>query len=290
MPNISRRGMLQGIIAGAALSSSSPASWSKDSTPVHRKDRIRQSVSRWCYQKIPLDELCAYSARIGLKAIDLLQPEEFEIPRRHGLICSMGYAGGGEINKGLNRVENHAKIEEAFRENIPRAAKAGVPNVITFSGNRDGMLDEEGARNTVLGLNRLKRIAEDNNVTICMELLNSKVNHKDYMCDHSSWGVDVCKRVNSPRVKLLYDIYHMQIMEGDIARTIRENLQYIAHFHTGGNPGRHEINGTQELDYHFVAQAITDAGFKGYIAHEYSPAQGNDPMKSLDEAMRICDV
>ena len=169
-------------------------------------------------------------------------------------------------------------------------ADAGAPNLITFSGNRRGMSDVEGADNCVTFLNKVKAHAEDKGVTICMELLNSKVNHKDYMCDHSAWGVEVCKRVNSPRVKLLYDIYHMQIMEGDVARTIRDNIQYLAHFHTGGNPGRHEINETQELNYRFVAQTIAEAGFKGYIAHEYSPAQGNDPLKSLDEAMRICDV
>lgn len=288
MPNISRRGMLQGIIAGAALSSSSPASWSKDSTPIHRKDRIHQSVSRWCYQKIPLDELCAYSARIGVKAIDLLQPEEFEIPRRYGLICSMGYAGGGEINKGLNRVENHAKIEEAFRENIPRAAKAGVPNVITFSGNREGMLDEEGARNTVLGLNRLKRIAEDNNVTICMELLNSKVDHKDYMCDHTEWGVGVVQEVHSPNIKLLYDIYHMQIMEGDLVRTIQKNIQWFAHFHTGGVPGRHELDDTQEVQWDGVMRGIVASGFHGYVAHEFVPTR--DPLTSLRQAVDLCDI
>jgi hydroxypyruvate isomerase len=177
-----------------------------------------------------------------------------------------------------------------MHEGIDVCAAGGSPNLITFSGNRAGMADAEGADNVVAFLNKVKSHAEDKGVNICLELLNSKVNHKDYMCDHSAWGVDVCKRVNSPRVKLLFDIYHMQIMEGDIVRTIRENLQYIAHFHTGGNPGRHEINGTQELDYHFVAQAIADAGFKGYIAHEYSPAQGNDPLRSLDQAMRICDV
>ena len=159
-----------------------------------------------------LDDLCSYSAHIGLKAVDLLQPEEYSVPARYGLVCSMGYAGGGDIRNALNRLENHAGIEAAFRQNIPLAAKAGVPNVITFSGNRNGMSDEEGARNTVIGLNRLKKIAEDNNVTICMELLNSKIDHPGYMCDHTAWGVSVARGVNSPRFQLLYDIYHMQMV------------------------------------------------------------------------------
>ena len=252
------------------------------------KGRLNQSVCRWCYKNTPLDQLCQWGVDLGLKGIDLLEVEEFDVPRRHGLICTMGYAGGGTIPDALNRVENHAAIEAAFRKNIPLAAKAGVPNVITFSGNRRGMSDEEGAQNTIAGLNRLKAIAEDNRVTICLELLNSKVDHKDYMCDHTAWGVGVMKRVNSPRVKLLYDIYHMQIMEGDIARTIRDNIQHIEHFHTGGNPGRHEIDGTQELDYHFVAKAIADLGFQGQIAHEYTPVR--DPIASLKQAMEICDV
>ena len=200
---------------------------SQQNTPVHRKGQIRQSASRWCYQKIPLEKLCAYGAGIGLKGIDLLNPDEWDVPPRHGLICTMGYAGGGEIGSALNRVENHAKIEEAFRKNIPLAAKAGVPNVITFSGNRAGMSDEEGAKNTIAGLNKLKKIGEDNGVTICIELLNSKVDHKDYMCDHSAWGLQVVQAVNSPRVKLLYDIYHMQIMEGDLVATIQKKYRLV---------------------------------------------------------------
>jgi len=263
-------------------------SWSKDTAPVRRKDRIHQSVSRWCYQKIPLDDLCAYAAHIGLKGIDLLQPDEFEVPRRYGLICTMGYAGGGEIDKGLNRVENHARIEAAFRKNIPLASKASVPNVITFSGNRDGMLDEEGARNTILGLNRLKKIAEDNNVTICMELLNSKVDHKDYMCDRTEWGVGVVQEVNSPKVKLLYDIYHMQIMEGDLIRTIQKNIQWFGHFHTGGVPGRHELDNNQEVQWDGVMRGIVASGFRGYVAHEFVPTR--EPLTSLRQAVELCDV
>ena len=210
------------------------------------------------------------------------------IPRRHGLICTMGYAGGGEIGKALNRVENHAAIEQGFRQNIPRAAKAGVPNVITFSGNRGGMSDEEGARNTVAGLNRVKKIAEDHGVTICLELLNSKVNHPDYLCDHTAWGVRVLREVNSPNVKLLYDIYHMQIMEGDLIDTIRQNLQWIRHFHTGGVPGRHELDDRQEVQWDGVMRAIADAGIRGYVAHEFVPT--GDPLVSLRKAAELCDV
>jgi hydroxypyruvate isomerase len=232
--------------------------------------------------------LAESAAKIGLRGVDLLQPDQYEIPRRYGLVCTMGYAGGGEIGKALNRVENHAAIEQAFRTNIPRAAKAGVPNVITFSGKRDGMTDLEGARNTVAGLNRVKKIAEDNGVTICVELLNSKRDHPDYMCDRTAWGVDVVREVNSPNVKLLYDIYHMQIMEGDLIATIRANLQWIGHFHTGGVPGRHELDGTQEIQWDGVMRAIADAGFKGYVAHEFVPA--GDPLDSLAKAVDLCDV
>jgi hydroxypyruvate isomerase len=185
-------------------------------------------------------------------------------------------------------VENHATIEQAFRTNIPRAAKAGVPSVITFSGNRAGMSDEEGARNTITGLNRVKKIAEDHGVNICLELLNSKRDHHDYMCDHTAWGVRVVQEVNSPNVKLLYDIYHMQIMEGDLVETIRKNIQWIGHFHTGGVPGRHELDNTQEVQWDGVMKAIAESGFRGYVAHEFVPA--GDPLVSLRNAVDLCDV
>jgi len=253
-----------------------------------RKGRIKQSASRWCYQKIELDELCKRGAEMGLKAMDLLGVEEWEVPRRYGLICSMGYAGGGDIPHAMNRVENHAKIEEAFRKNIPIAAKMGVPNVITFSGNRMGMSDDEGAKNCVIGLNKVKKIAEDNGVTICLELLNSKVDHKDYMCDHTAWGVRVVSEVNSPRVKLLYDIYHMQIMEGDLIRTIQQNIQWLGHFHTGGVPGRHELDNTQEVHWDAVMRGIASTNYAGYVAHEFVPTR--DPLTSLREAVDLCDV
>ncbi|MGB7434568.1 MAG: TIM barrel protein [Candidatus Acidiferrum sp.] len=186
----------------AAVSLTSSISSQEQTQPIHRKGRIRQSVSGWCYKQIALEELCAIGAHIGPKAIDLLNQDEWDVPGRYGLICSMGYGGGGEITSGMNRLENHAKIDEAFRLSIPQAVKLGVANVITFSGNREGMSDEEGARNCIIGLNRVKEIAEDNGVTICMEVLNSKRDHKDYMCDHTAWGVRVMQEVNSPRVKL----------------------------------------------------------------------------------------
>jgi hydroxypyruvate isomerase len=263
-------------------------SWTQDSGPVKRKGNIRQSVSRWCYQKIPLDKLCAYATEIGLKGVDLLNPDDWGVPTRYGLICSMGYAYGGEIASAMNRAENHAKIEEGFRKYIPLAAKAGVPNVITFSGNRAGMTDEEGAKNTIAGLNRVKKIAEDHGVTICIELLNSKVDHHDYMCDHTSWGVQVVQAVNSPRVKLLFDIYHMQIMEGDLVRTIQKNIDWIGHFHTGGVPGRHELDSTQEVQWDGVMRGIAATNFRGYVAHEFVPSR--DPLTSLRQAVDLCDV
>ena len=257
--------------------------------PASAAGRLRQTVSRWCYNDVPLDDLCAFAASIGLQGIDLLYARDYEIPRRHGLRCTMGYATDVmTIPNGLNRRENHAAIEQAFRTGIPQAAKADVPNVIAFSGNRRGMSDEEGAANTIAGLNRVKRVAEDNGVTICLELLNSKIDHADYMADHTAWGVQVVKEVSSPRVKLLYDIYHMQIMEGDLIDTIRKNIAWIGHFHTGGVPGRHELNDTQEVNWTAVARAIADLKFNGYFAHEFVP-QG-DPLPMLAQAVRTCTV
>jgi hydroxypyruvate isomerase len=279
---------LESSVAGIAAIAVPTTVASFDTAATARKGRIRQSVSRWCYEKIPLDQLCGYAAKIGLKGVDLLEVNEYEVPRRYGLICTMGYAGGGEIGKALNRTENHAAIEQAFRVNIPLAAKAGVPNVITFSGNRGGMGDDEGARNTIAGLNRVKKIGEDHGVNICIELLNSKRDHHDYMCDHTAWGVRVVEEVNSPNVKLLYDIYHMQIMEGDLIDTIRQNIRWIGHFHTGGVPGRHELDGTQEVQWDGVMRGIADSGFKGYVAHEFVPSR--DPLVSLREATDLCDV
>jgi hydroxypyruvate isomerase len=253
-----------------------------------KSGRLKQSVSRWPYSKIPMPEFCRACADMGLRGIDLLEEPEWATARDHGLICSMAYAGGGSIRDGLNVKANHDAIVRNFEQTIPRAAAARVPNVITFFGNRRGMQDEEAIANCITGLNRVKKVAEDHGVTICVELLNSKVNHPDYQGDHTAFGVAVVKAVSSPRVKLLYDIYHMQIMEGDVIHTIRDAHQYIGHYHTGGVPGRHELDDTQELNWRAVARAIVETGFTGYLAHEFVPTK--DPLTSLREAVTLCDV
>jgi len=249
--------------------------------------RIKQSAARWCYSKMSLDDLCKGAAAIGLKGIDLVNHDEWPTLQKYGLTPAMT-PGAGTIPDCWNRKENHDRLDKEMRQNIALAAAAKVPNVITFSGNRKGMPDDEAKDNVVAGLNRVKKAAEDNNVTICLELLNSKVNHKDYQCDHTIWGVDVIKRVDSPRVKLLYDIYHMQIMEGDLIHTIRDNIQHIAHFHTGGVPGRHELDNTQEVNWRAVATAIADLNFQGFVAHEFIPVR--DPMQSLAQAYEAFKV
>ena len=255
---------------------------------IVKNGRLKQSVSRWPYQKIPFPEFCRACADMGLTAIDLLEEAEWPIAREQGLICSMGYAGGGSIRDGLNVTANHDAIVRNFERTIPRAAALQVPNVITFFGNRRGMPDAVAIANCVAGLNRVKKIAEDNGVTICVELLNSKVNHPDYQGDRTSFGVAVVKAVDSPRVKLLYDIYHMQIMEGDLIATIRDQHEFIGHYHTGGVPGRHELDDTQEVNWPAVCRAIVDSGFRGYLAHEFVPMR--DPLTSLREAVAFCDV
>jgi len=225
---------------------------------------------------------------MGLTAIDLLEEPDWAIARDHGLVCSMGYAGGGSIRDGLNVTANHDAIVRNFERLIPRAATMRVPNVITFFGNRLGMSDEAAIANCVTGLNRVKKIAEDSGVTICVELLNSKVNHPDYQGDRTAFGATIVKAVASPRVKLLYDIYHMQIMEGDLIKTIRDQHDVIGHYHTGGVPGRHELDGTQEVNWPAVCRAVVDTGFSGYLAHEFVPTR--DPLTSLAEAVALCDV
>jgi hydroxypyruvate isomerase len=251
------------------------------------KAQFRQAVARWCYKDISVDELARAAAGLGIKGMDLVESADWPALKKHGLVCSMA-TGAGTIADGLNRKENHDKLEAEFRKNIPAAAEAGMPNVITFSGNRRGLSDQEGLENCVAGLNRIKSIAEQHNIVVCLELLNSKVDHKDYMCDHSAWGVEVVRRVNSPRVKLLYDIYHMQIMEGDVIRTIRENIRWIGHFHTGGVPGRNELDDTQELNWPAIMRAIAETGFAGFVAHEFVPTR--DPLTSLAQAVKSCSV
>jgi hydroxypyruvate isomerase len=252
------------------------------------KGRLKQGVTRGCFGRgMPLEDMAREAARLGARCFDLLAPQYWPVVQKEGLVPNM-VTGAGSISEACNRKENHAKLEAQFRENIPLAAAAGCPTVITFSGNRRGMPDQEAWDNCTEILKKVVPLAEDKGVTICMELLNSKVNHKDYQCDHTAWGVELCKRVNSPRFKLLYDIYHMQIMEGDCIRTIRENIQWLGHFHTAGNPGRHELSLDQELNYRPIAQAIVDLGYTGFFVHEYSPTK--DPLTSLEEALRLCDV
>jgi hydroxypyruvate isomerase len=282
-----RRALLKSGLAGVAAFNSSLL-WSQEEPAIKRNGRIHQSVCRWCYKDISVDQLSAYAAHIGLSGVDLLKPEEYEIPRRYGLVCTMALIPGVEIPDGYNRVENHAALEAGLRKYLPIAAKAGIKRTITVSGNRRGMSDEEGLKNTILGLNRVKKIVEDNGIIICMELLNSKVNHHDYMCDHTAWGVRAVQEVDSPNVKLVYDIYHMQIMEGDLIATIQENIQWISHFHTGGVPGRHELNNKQEVCWDGVMRGIAATGFDGYVAHEFLPTQ--DPYVSLRQAADLCDV
>ena len=268
------------------------AAAAQTSAPAERKGRLKQCVTRGVFGRgANFEETCREAAKLGCKGYDLIGPQDWPTLKKYGLLPTMYPQGpGGTIPEALNRKENHERLEKSIRAAIDEAAAYGAPNVITFSGNRKGMADAEGADNCVAFLKRVRAQAEDKGVTICMEYLNSKVNHKDYMFDHIAWGVDVMKRVNSPRVKILFDIYHAQIMDGDIVRNIRDHFQWIGHFHTGGNPGRHEIDDTQELNYRFVAQAIADLGYTGYLAHEYSPAQGHDPIASLRQAMSICEV
>ena len=253
---------------------------------VATKGRIRQSVSRWCFGKWSLDELCEVSKRLGLKAIDLLGPGEFETVKKHGLICSL--VNSHSLTDGLADKKYHEECLTKLRETIDATAAAGFPNVISFSGNRRGIPDDVGVENAVEALKKIAGYAEQKKITIVLEYLNSKVNHKDYMFDNMAWAVEVCKRVGSDRVKILYDIYHAQIMEGDIIRTIRENADYIGHYHTGGNPGRNEIDETQELYYPAILRAIAETGFTGYVAHEFVPK--GDPLAALTYAARICDV
>jgi hydroxypyruvate isomerase len=277
-------------IAATLAGSLSQAQGAADAAP--KKGRFKQGVTRGVFARgASLEDCCQDAAKLGIKGFDLIGPDDWPTLKKFGLVPSMYPPGpGGTIPEALNRKENHARLEPLMHAALDLSAANGVPNVITFSGNRKGMADAEGADNCVTFLNSVKAHAEDKGVTICIEYLNSKVNHKDYMFDHIAWGVDMVKRVNSPRVKILFDIYHAQIMDGDIVRNIRDNFQWIGHFHTGGNPGRHDIDESQELNYRFIAQAIADLGYTGFISHEYSPAAGHDPLPVLKKAIDICDV
>jgi hydroxypyruvate isomerase len=283
-----RRSMLKAVGVGvtASLATGRLPAKDQDDEPHKPKGNIKQSVCQWCYDKIPLEKLTTEAKKMGYQSIELLGPEDILKVKKLGLTCAMMRCAS--ISDGLNRVENHERIEKELRTHIEFAAAEGIPNVICMAGNRNGLADEEGLKVCVEGLKRVLGFAEEKKVTICMEGLNSKVNHKDYMYDKTTWGVELCKKLGSDRFKLLYDIYHMQIMEGDVIRTIQDFHQYIAHYHTGGNPGRHEIDETQELNYPAIVRAILETGYKGYLGQEFIPR--HDPMKSLAQGFRICDV
>lgn len=258
---------------------------------VHPPNRLKQSASRWCYRSIPLPDLCKAGKSMGLAGIDLLASDDWPVVRGHGLVCSMGYAALRDdfIPRGFNDPANHDLLVGELERALPLAQQHGVANLIAMFGNRQGRSDAQATEACVTGLKRIAPSAERYGVTICVELLNSKVDHKDYMCDHTRWGADLVKRVGSEYFRLLYDIYHMQIMEGDVVRTIRDNHQYIAHYHTGGVPGRHEIDDSQELNYATVMKAIVETGFKGHVAQEFIPARP-DVLASLRQGVQICDV
>jgi hydroxypyruvate isomerase len=291
---LSRRSALKKISSGAAVvaaASLAPriAVAEQSLANVKLKGRINHSVCKWCYSKIELEDLCKAAKEIGLRSIELLEPKDFPTLKKYDLTCAMVTGVPGMIGNGLNRIENHDKIVAFMEKTIPAAAEFGAPNVICFSGNRNGQSDEEGLQNCAAGLKRIMPVAEKHKVTVCMELLNSKRNHKDYQCDRTLWGVELAKRVGSERFKLLYDIYHMQIMEGDIIATIQENHQFIGHYHTGGVPGRAEIDDSQEIFYPAVMKAIVETGFKGFVAQEFVPKRA-DKIASLKQGVEICDV
>ena len=307
-PRVSRRDLLKGAVAGLAASmpALSLAGQGKRKKPpplvvdpdtiekVVVNGRVNQCICGVGLRRLPMAQRCAVLAKMGLKGMDFVGPNQWPTLKEHGLVCSLAKGAGG-IRSGFNRKENHAKLVADMRKSIDLASEAGWRNVITFSGNRHkgkddkvGLSDEEGARNCAEGLKQVAGYAEEKGVTIVMELLNSKRNHPDYQADHTGWGVEVCKGVGSERVKLLYDIYHMQIMEGDIIATIREYAEYIGHYHTAGNPGRNELNEKQEIYYPAVMRAIVDSGYTGYVSHEYGPK--GDPIAALVQAVKACDV
>jgi hydroxypyruvate isomerase len=285
--------MAAGLAATGIASAQAPA---PAITPVKRKNRIKQGCMRTNFPNtMSFDDMCRIAAEQGIHGFDMIAPNDWPTLKKYGLKNLMGTTGGVGFENGIIRKEFHDALEKSVGANLDQCAAAGIPNMITVGGQRKGMSYEEGADNAVAFFNRVKAHAEDKQVTICMEIMNSKfmdaaIGRWDQICDHLAWGVGVVKRVNSPRVKVLFDIYHVQIMDGDVVHNIRDNIQYVAHFHTGGVPDRHELDETQELNYRFIAQAIVDAGFTGYVSHEYRPAPGHDPVESLKKVMAIMDV
>jgi hydroxypyruvate isomerase len=287
--SISRRQILAGAagITAAMVSAELNFLGAAEIERVVKNGRINQSVSRWCYNKIPLDKFCGICAQMGLKGIDLLEPTELKPAKDAGLVCTMLFSHS--LTEGLAHTKNHDECIAKLTTSIDAASEFGFPNVVCFPGSRYGISEEDGIKNTVDGIKKIIGHAEQKNVTLCLEYLNSKVNHKDYMFDNMKFGVEVCKQVGSDRFKILYDIYHAQVMEGDIISTIRTYKQYIGHYHTAGVPGRNEIDETQELYYPAIMNAILKTGYTGYVAHEFVPRSA-DPLKSLAKAIEICDV
>lgn len=283
---ISRRSLLRNatLLGAGALVCPGLALAGPDLKCMVTNGRIKQSASKWCYKGIPLEELCVAGSKLGLVGLDLLGPGDFATLKKHGLVCTMSSGGGDLIHK-----SQHDKSVGRIHKAIEANAEAGFRNVIAMAGYRkEGLDDETGLKNAVIGLKRVAGLAEKKGVVVCMEYLNSKVNHPGYMFDNMAWGVEVCKQVGSPNVKILYDIYHAQIMEGDIIRTIETHHELIGHYHTGGNPGRNEIDDSQEIYYPAIMRAIVKTGFDGYVAHEFVPKR--DPLTSLAQAIGICDV
>ncbi|MGB5229696.1 MAG: TIM barrel protein [Eudoraea sp.] len=261
----------------------------KSITTSDLKGNINHSVCRWCYSKIPMEEFLENLNELGITAMDLTGPDDWPLMKKYGIHASMCWGAGFGIEKGWNDPKLHEELIKDYLQMIPKVAEAGYTNLICFSGNRNGMNDEDGLKNCAKGLKQIMPLAEKHGVVIQMELLNSKVDHKDYMCDHAKWGITLCKQIGSENFKLLYDIYHMQIMEGDVIRTIQEHHPYFGHYHTGGNPGRHEIDETQELYYPAIMKAILETGFKGYVAQEFIPSW-EDKIAALKQGVTICDV
>ncbi|MDB5030565.1 TIM barrel protein [Mucilaginibacter sp.] len=288
-----RRWAIKNILAGTgaiAAAGTLSAFQSADEQPYKLKGNINHSACRWCFRDIPLEQFCAEAKAMGLKGIDLVGPEDWPTLKKYGLYSSMCNGAEISIPRGWNDKQYHELLIEKYTAMIPKVAAAGYKNLICFSGNRDGKDDETGWANCVEGLKNILPLAEKHGVIICMELLNSKLTHKDYQCDHTSWGVELVKRLGSENFKLLYDIFHMQMDEGDIIGTIQANHQYIAHYHVAGVPGRHEPDETQELYYPAIMKAILATGFKGHVAQEYLPKNQDKKIASLKEAIKICDV
>lgn len=290
----SRRAAIKNIVAGTAAFGTAgmlplAVSAKEDQKNSTLKGNINHSVCRWCYGDIPLEELCIGVKKIGFNAIDLVGPKDWPVLQQHGIFSSMCNGAEISLTKGWNHTEYHATLIKSYTEHIDLVAKAGYKNLICFSGNREGMDGETGIKNCVTGLKQILGQAEKAGVIIQMELLNSKVNHPDQMCDNTKWGIELVKQLGSENFKLLYDIYHMQIDEGDVIRTIQDGHAYFGHYHTGGVPGRHEIDETQELYYPAIMRAIVATGFKDYVAQEFIPAK-QDKLQSLKEAIKICDV